>query len=87
MLIEEFDGKVTWVDGPTAHVTLTEKKTGDVLCGEYSAEKLASLGIRERRRFLCRTIFYGECVKIELEAVPDIEADCDFDQYEDPFEW
>lgn len=69
-ILEEFEGILEKIDGDTAYVTL-KAPDGEILWGEYPAEEMQKLGIRERRRFKCRTVDYGEFVKIEMEPVPD----------------
>lgn len=72
-VLEEFDGVVDCIDGDVAYVTLTVKETGETLLGEYSAAKLAELGIRERRRFKCKTVDRENHIEIEMEPIPDRE--------------
>jgi hypothetical protein len=72
-VLEEFTGFVERTEAGVAYVTLTAP-TGETLWGEYPAAKLEAKGIRERRRFICRTVSVGDCVGIELTAVPDCEV-------------
>ncbi len=72
--LESFIGVLERVDGGTAHVTLTSEATGEVLWGEYPAAEMARLGVREGRRFRCRTVEVDTAtVRIEIEPIPDVE--------------
>lgn len=72
-VLETFEGFVDQVDAGIAFVTLTSPD-GETIRGEYAAEELASLGIFERRRFVCKTLEAGGSVRVHLEAVPDREV-------------
>lgn len=72
-ILEEFVGVVDQIDGTVAYVTLTAN-TGEKLSGEYPSEELESRGIREHRRFRCRTLEIGTRVEFELEPIPDCEV-------------
>ncbi len=71
-ILESFEGFVTEVDGAIAYVTL-ESPDGEVLYGQYQASELFARGIRERRRFRCRTVKTATGVRVELEALPEEE--------------
>ncbi len=71
--VEEFDGFVDQIEGDVAQVTL-QAKTGEILYGEYPAADLLVLGIRERRRFMCRRLDTGLHVEIDLRPIPNCSA-------------
>jgi hypothetical protein len=73
VLLESFEGFVDQIDGGTAYVTL-KSEHGDTLHGVYPAAKLAELGIKERRRFTCRTIERGGRVEVDLTAIPEMDV-------------
>ena len=70
VVLESFEGFVDEIRGDTAYVTL-KSEFGDSLFGEYSAVELAAKGIREGRRFNCRTIESGGKVRVEFMPIPD----------------
>lgn len=74
VVLEELTGFVDQIRGDVALVTLTSK-AGDTLYGEYPAKELDALGIREHRRFLCRTIDESPLLRLELEPIPDLDVD------------
>lgn len=69
-IIEEFDGFVESIDNDVAYITLT--KGDEVSCGQYDANKLIEYGVRERRRFICRTVSCGNNIDIEFEPINDV---------------
>lgn len=71
-ILEEFEGFVDKIDGDVAHVTLTAL-SGEKLYGEYPVAELNAHGIRERRRFKCRTVEVGTSVEFVIEPIPDRE--------------
>lgn len=79
-VLEEFNCFLDKVDGSTAYFTMTAAN-GDVLWAEYPADKLMAMGVRERRRFKCRTIENEQgWTRIEFETIPDKELTEEFIQ-------
>lgn len=72
MILEELDGFVECIRGETAFLTL-RSKSGEEFLGEYAAEDLAKLGIKENRRFKCQTIVENGKPDIRLFSIPDVE--------------
>jgi hypothetical protein len=71
-VLDTFEGFVEKIEGDTAYVTLTSK-SGPELVGKIPVAELARKGIKERRRFILRTIKVAPgMVRIDLIAVPDI---------------
>lgn len=72
-VLEEFEGFVDQFDGEVAYVTL-KTPSGETFYGQYPTAELMARGIRERRRFVCKTVEAGSQVTIDLEAIPDLEV-------------
>jgi hypothetical protein len=70
MVLETFQGFVDLIRDGIGYVTLTPE-TGDKLIAEIPVTELEKYGIKERRRFILRTIDIAGEVSIELEAIPD----------------
>lgn len=68
-VLESFDCYVDSVDGDTAYVTLESLYNGDVLYGEYPANRLLSIGIGEHDRFLLETVKDGKINDVDLVGV------------------
>lgn len=70
-ILETFQCFVDKFDGDIAYVTLTPEK-GDKLIGEIPVATLEEFGIKENRRFICRTVEVEKhLIRIEYEAIPD----------------
>lgn len=71
-VLETFEGFVEQIVDDTAYVTLTSQY-GDTLDGKYPARELETRGIHERRRFGCKVVECGDQIRVDLEAIPDID--------------
>ncbi len=69
-VLETFSGIVDDIENGIAFVTLTSLD-GDELTGQYSEAGLVELGIKNHRRFICRTVENDGVVEVQLEAIPD----------------
>ena len=69
---EHFDGFVDFVEDGVAYVTIKSREHGDELSGQYSAALLNAKGIKEKNRFLCKTVRVGEATRVDVEAVPKV---------------
>ena len=70
-ILEEFNGFLDQIRDGIAHFTL--KKGDETFWCECEADKLTKHGVKESRRFICRTIEIGDEVDIQIEAIPDKE--------------
>ena len=69
--IERFEGFVDHFNGDTAWVTLASPD-GMEFEGKFPVAEFVALGIREHRRFTCRTLsVYGE-IKVVVEPIADL---------------
>lgn len=68
-VLEELTGWVDQITDDIAYVRLHSKSGGDVLYGEYPADKLLAKGIGEGKRFRCRTLKKGNSVVVEIEPM------------------
>ncbi len=75
-VLEELDGYVDQIEDGSAFVTLTSK-SGEELIGEYPANELASIGIRECRRFKCQSVIIDGRPDVRFQAIPDAEITSD----------
>lgn len=72
-VLEEGEGCVEKIRNGIAYLSFT-MSNGEKLVGEHDAARLATLGIREGRRFNVRTIDRDGNVVVEVEAIPDCEV-------------
>jgi len=68
-ILEEFNGFLEQIRDGIAYFSL--KKDDETLWCNCEAEKLTKYGVKERRRFICRTVEIGDEVDIQIEAIPD----------------
>ncbi len=73
IVLEKLQGFVDKIDFETAYVTFTTED-GEELLGEYPANELKEKGIRENRRFFCKTVEVNGKIHVRVEAIPDIEV-------------
>lgn len=71
MILEEFTGFVHGIRDNIVYFSITTKDGKETFDCEYPLEKFTEAGIRENRKFKCRTVEKNGKVDIELEKIPD----------------